>query len=59
MALTENHGTPAKRGTAVFQRYGDRYFLNEISITDRSGHLFLRPSKDETQLQIATPNPLA
>jgi hypothetical protein len=53
MALVEDNGAPAKRGTAVFQRYGDRYFLNEISITGRSGRLFFRPSKDEAQLRIA------
>jgi hypothetical protein len=53
VALVEDNGAPAKRGVAVFQRYGDRYFLNEISITGKSGLLFLRPSKEETQLQIA------
>ena len=53
MALVEDNGAPVKKGMAVFQRYGDRYFLNEISITGRSGHLFLRPSKQETQSQIA------
>jgi hypothetical protein len=53
MALVEDDGASAKRGTAVFQRYGDRYFLNEISITGRSGRVFLRPSNDEKQLQIA------
>lgn len=52
-ALVEDNGAPAKRGTAVFQRYGDGYFLNVISITGRSGRVFLRPSKDETRLQIA------
>jgi hypothetical protein len=53
MAHVDDNGAPAKSGVAVFQRYGDRYFLNEISITGKSGRLFLRPSKDETQLQIA------
>jgi hypothetical protein len=29
-----------------------RYFLNEISIPSKSGRLFLRSSKEETQSQI-------
>jgi hypothetical protein len=48
-----DNGAPAKRGVAVFQRYGHRYFLDEISISAGSGRFFLRPSKEETQLQIA------
>jgi hypothetical protein len=53
MAAVEDNGAPAKKGMAVFQRYGDRYFLNEVSITGRSGRIILRPSKQETQLQVA------
>jgi hypothetical protein len=53
MAHIDDNRIPANRSTAVFQRYGNRYILNEISITGRSGHLFLRPSKQETQSQIA------
>jgi hypothetical protein len=53
MAHIDDNRVPATRGAAVFQRYGNRYFLNEISITGRSGHLFLRRSKQKTQSEIA------
>jgi hypothetical protein len=53
MATVEDSKTPAKNGAAVFQRYGDQYFLNEISITGRTGHVCLRPSKQETQAETA------
>jgi hypothetical protein len=35
-----DNGAPAKRGVAVFQRYGHRYFLDEISISAGSGRFF-------------------
>jgi hypothetical protein len=53
LATVEDNRTPAKKGAATFQRYGDRYFLNEISITGRTGHVCLRPSKQETQAETA------
>ena len=49
----EYGGHPAKRGVAVFHRYGNRYFLNEVSVTGESRHLYLLPSKAEKQMQIA------
>jgi hypothetical protein len=53
MAAVEDNGAPAKRGTAVFQKYGDRYLLNEISITGKSGRVVLRPTKQKRQMEIA------
>jgi len=41
----EDNGQRAKRGVAVFHRYGNRYFINEISVTGESRHLHLQPSK--------------
>jgi hypothetical protein len=53
MKPVEYSGHPAKRGVAVFHRYGNRYFLNEVSATGESRHLYLLPSKAEKQMQIA------
>ena len=53
MKSMDDNGQPAKRGVATFHRYGNRYFLNEISATGESRHLHLQPSKAEKQMQIA------
>jgi hypothetical protein len=53
LALVESNDSPAKHGQAVFHRYGDRYFLNAISITGKGRCVFLRQSKEEGNLQIA------
>ena len=53
----EDNGQPAKRGVAVFHRYGNRYFINEISVTGESRHLHLQPSKAEKQMEIAASKP--
>ena len=49
----DDNGQPAKRGVATFHRYGNRYFLNEISSTGETRHLHLQPSKAEKQVEIA------
>jgi hypothetical protein len=61
MALVEDNGAPAKKGMAVFQRYGDRYFLNEISITGRSGGVFFvrRSRRHSCRSLQEQPHPLA
>ena len=46
-------GAPSS-GKALFHRYGDQYFLSEISVAGESRHIYLRPSKAENQLRIAT-----
>jgi hypothetical protein len=53
LALVESNDSPAKHGQAVFHRYGDRYFLNAISITGKDRCVFIRRSREETDLQIA------
>jgi hypothetical protein len=53
MAMTsvEDHAQPAKRGTAVFHKYGDQYFLSEITVAGKCRHLYLTPSRTESQLR--------
>jgi hypothetical protein len=53
MALTsvEDKAQPAKRGTAVFHKYGDHYFLSEITVAGTSRSLHLTPSRTESQLR--------
>jgi hypothetical protein len=53
MKSMDDNGQPAKRGVATFHRYGNRYFLNEISSTGETRHLHLQPSKAEKQVEIA------
>jgi hypothetical protein len=53
MALTSivDNAQPAKRGTAVFHKYGDQYFLSEITVAGKSRYLHLTPSRAECQLR--------
>jgi hypothetical protein len=51
MKVVEDRGYRTKTGVAVFHRYGNRYFLNEISATGQSRHIHVQPSKAETQMQ--------
>lgn len=55
MTLTEDGPRPVS-GKAIFHRYGDQYFLSEISVAGSSRRIYVRPSKTETQLQIAGNN---
>ena len=53
MALTsvEDNAQAAKRGTAVFHKYGNQYFLSEITVAGKSRSLHLTPSRTESQLR--------
>jgi hypothetical protein len=53
MALTSvgDKAQPAKRGTAVFHKYGDHYFLSEITVAGSNRYLHLTPSRTESQLR--------
>jgi hypothetical protein len=53
MALTsvEDKAQPAKRGTAVFHKYGNQYFLSEITVAGKSRCLHLTPSRTESELR--------
>jgi hypothetical protein len=53
MVRAEDNAQTVKTGKAVFHRYGDQYFLNEITVPGTSRHLHLRPSKAEIELRIA------
>jgi hypothetical protein len=53
MKVVEDGAPRTKNGVAVFHRYGNRYFLDEISATGQSRHIHLQPSKAENQMQKA------
>jgi hypothetical protein len=53
MTWVEDNAQPASKGKATFQKYGDRYFLSEISIAGKSRHLYFWPSRTEQELQVA------
>jgi hypothetical protein len=53
MTWVDDNAQSAKTGKAVFQKYGDQYFLSEISITGKSRRIHFRPSKTESQMLIA------
>jgi hypothetical protein len=44
---------PAQKGKVIFHRYGNRYFLGEMWVAGKSGHLACIESKAESQLQIS------
>jgi hypothetical protein len=54
MTSAEDNAQPAERGTALFHKYGDQYFLSKITIAGKSRRLCLAPSKAERQMRIAT-----
>jgi hypothetical protein len=53
MARQEGDYQPASRGKLVFHRVGDQYFLGEIWIAQRGGHLNVLKSKAERPKEIA------
>jgi hypothetical protein len=53
MKAVDDNGLRTKRGVATFHRYGNRYFLTEVSATGESRHIHLQPSKAEIQMEIA------
>jgi hypothetical protein len=59
MTLTsvEDNAQPAARGTAVFHKYGDQYFLSEITVAGKSRRVHLTPSKTESQLRSGQKKP--
>ena len=52
MTWVEDNAQPSTTGKAMFQKYGDRYFLSEISIAGKSRHLYFWPSRAEQELQV-------
>ncbi len=53
MVTVKDDAAPAAMGKAEFRRYGNRYFLGEISVAGHSRRLEIHPSKTESRLQIA------
>jgi hypothetical protein len=52
MTAMDNEREPAAASKATFRKYGDQYFLGDISIAGRSRHLHFAASKTEGQLRI-------
>lgn len=48
---------PANTSTVVFRRYGQRYFLRDVSVAGSTNSLHCVKSKSEKQLQIARTEP--
>jgi hypothetical protein len=52
-ATGEDNAQPAKTGKATFRRYGNKYFLTEITVQGASRSLHFAKSKEEKRVQIA------
>jgi hypothetical protein len=50
---TEDNSQTVKTGKAVFHKYGDQYFLSEITVQGTNRHVYLTPSKREREERIA------
>jgi hypothetical protein len=53
MTRVEDNGQPEKTGKAIFKRYGNQYFLSEITVAGKSRHLHFANSKRQNRMQIA------
>jgi hypothetical protein len=53
MTSTEDHGRTAKTGYATFHKYGNEYFLSEITVAGRSREIHFAKSKAEGRAQVA------
>jgi hypothetical protein len=53
MTKVEDNRRVAKTGYATFRKYGNQYFLNEITVAGRSRELHFAKSKAEGLAQIA------
>src|SRR5271165_2537218 len=51
MVRTEDDAQAVKTGKAVFHRYGNQYFLNEITVAGTSRHVHLTLSKRESEVR--------
>jgi hypothetical protein len=52
-ATAEDNAEPAKTGKATFRRYGNEYFLTEITVAGSSRSLWFAKSKEEKRVQVA------
>ena len=53
MTTLEDNGQVAKTGKATFHRYGNQYFLSEITVAGKSRQIHFAKSKAENRAQIA------
>ena len=53
MTTLEDNGQVAKTGKATFHRYGNEYFLSEITVAGKSRQIRFAKSKAENQMEIA------
>jgi hypothetical protein len=49
----EDNAQSAEASKATFRKYGNQYFLSEITVAGKSRRLYFQPSKTENQLRIA------
>jgi hypothetical protein len=54
MATLEDDAQPVKAGKATFRRYGNQYFLREITVAGRSREVHFARSKAENRAQVAS-----
>ena len=52
MTSVGNDREPATKSKVSFRKYGDQYFLGDISVAGKSRHIHLPTSKEEGQLKI-------
>jgi hypothetical protein len=53
MTSIEDHGQTAQTGKATFHKYGNEYFLSEITVAGRSREIHFAKSKAEGRAQVA------
>ena len=53
MTTLEDNGQVVKTGKATFHRYGNEYFLSEITVAGKSRQIHFAKSKAENRAQIA------
>jgi len=53
MSTLEDNGQVAKTGEATFHKYGNQYFLSEITVAGKSRQIHFAKSKAENRAQIA------
>jgi hypothetical protein len=52
-ASAEDNDQPAKTGKAIFRKYGNQYFLSQITVAGRSRLVCFEHSKAESRAQVA------
>jgi hypothetical protein len=53
MTTLEDNAQTAKTGKATFHKYGNQYFLSEITVARKSRRISFAKSKEENRVQVA------